>query len=315
MSIFNSIRAYLHLGATISEATVGTVNAAEKRFLCAQKKDALLMLALNTVEKGVTVETIAERPVIVSLTTHGKRLYEVPMTIESIMQGTVKPNRIILWLDKDVEGDTLPVLLDKQRERGLEILYNKRNIRSFTKLIPTLRLCPDAIIVTIDDDMFYQPDMLEGLLVAHKKYPYDVLANRVDTIVLGSDGKPITCLKWKLFQKPKDISPLNVALGVEGVLYPPNAFDGEVLNEEVFLSICPTADDLWFKAMELKAGTGVRHVYTHYERGGGAIPNIDTQDVGLMYINENVNDCRNDIQLKEVFARYDLFDRLRCCQL
>lgn len=311
MSLFNSIRAFFHLGATISEATRGLVTVAEKRLLCALKKDALQTLTLNAVNKGVTAETIAECPVIVSLTTHGKRLYEVHMTIESIMQGTIKPNRIILWLDKDVEGQPLPVLLEKQRERGLEILYNQRNIRSFTKLIPTLRLCPDAIIVTIDDDMFYQPDMLEGLLKAHQMYPNDVLANRVDTIVLGSDGKPLTCLKWNLFQKPKEPSPLNVALGVEGVLYPPNSFDDEVLNEEVFMSICTTADDLWFKAMELKAGTEVRHVYTHYEKGGGTIPNLDVQDVGLQQINENVNDVRNDIQLEKVLTMYDLYGKLQ----
>lgn len=310
MNLFNSIRAYLHLGATISEATTGTVVAVEKRLFCAMKKEALQMLTLNAVSKGVTEKTIAERPVIVSLTTHGKRLYEVPMTIESIMQGTIKPNRIILWLDKDVEEKPLPVLLEKQKKRGLEVLYNQRNIRSFTKLIPTLRLCPDAIIVTIDDDMFYQPDMLEGLLKVHQIYPDDVLANRVDTIVLGSDGKPLTCLKWNLFQKPVEPSPLNVALGVEGVLYPPNSFDEEVLNEDVFMSICPTADDLWFKAMELKAGTKVRHVYTHYEKGGGAIPNLEVQDIGLQYINENVNDVRNDIQLNKVLETYDLFDRL-----
>lgn len=310
MEILNSIKGYLHLGATITTATSGMINEARHRLYCALKKDTLCRLAIDTTRKGVSQNVIADYPVIVSLTTHGKRLYEVHLTIESIMQGTIKPNRIILWLDDDLEGETLPITLQQQQERGLEIRYNKK-IRSYQKLIPTLRLWRDSIIVTIDDDMFYQPDMLEGLLVAHKKYPYDVLANRVDTIVLGSNGKPITCLKWNLFQKPTNISPLNVALGVEGVLYPPNAFDDEVLNEDVFLSICPTADDLWFKAMELKSGTGVRHVYTHYERGGGAIPNIDTQDIGLVRINENVTDCRNDIQLDEVLTRYNLFDRLR----
>lgn len=310
MEILKSIQSYLHIGATITRATEGLINVAEHRLYCVMKKDSLHRVAIEAMETGIIHDKIAEKPVIVSLTTHGKRLHEVYLTIESIMQGTIKPNRIILWLDKDVEKRPLPLMLRRQQERGLEILYNERNIRSFTKLIPTLRLCPDAIIVTIDDDMFYQPDMLEGLLNAHKMYPNDVLANRVDTIVLGSDGKPLTCLKWKLFQKPKDILPLNVALGVEGVLYPPHAFDDEVFNEDVFLSICSTADDLWFKAMELKAGTGVRHVYTHYERGGGAIPNLTLQDIGLQQINENVNDCRNDIQLNAVLERYNLFDRL-----
>ena len=167
------------------------------------------------------------------------------------------------------------------------------------------------MIVTIDDDMFYQPDMLEGLLTAYEAHPHDVLAYRVDTIALGSDGKPITCLKWNYYQRPTETNPLNVALGVEGVLYPPNSFDEEVLNEKVFLSICPTADDLWFKAMELKAGTRVRHVYTHYEKGGGTIPNLEVQDVGLQYINENVNDCRNDVQFEKVLDKYNLYEKLK----
>lgn len=310
MEILESIHAYFHLCATIANSTEDSVKRAEDRLYCTMKKDALHKAALETTRKGVTHEKLAEYPVIVSLTTHGKRLYEVYLTIESIMQGTVIPNRLILWLDDELKDVSLPIVLKKQQERGLEIRYNKK-IRSYQKLIPTMRLCHDSIIVTIDDDMFYQPDMLEGLLVAHEKYPYDVLANRVDTIVLGTDGRPLTCLKWKIFQKPKNISPLNVALGVEGVLYPPNSFDEEVLNDQVFLSICPTADDLWFKAMELKAGTGVRHVFTHYERGGGAVPNLWLQDIGLKHINENVNDCKNDRQFEEVLSRYDLFDKLK----
>ena len=309
MDIFKSIRSYLHFCATIAGTTEDSVCRAEARLYSTLRKNELNRNALETTSRGVIDNQIAEHPVIVSLTTHGKRLYEVYLTIESIMQGTLKPNRIILWLDDDMEGKILPLLLRKQQERGLEVMYN-RKIRSYQKLIPTLYLCPDAIIVTIDDDMFYQPDMLEGLLNAHKVYPDEVLANRVDTIVLDSDGKPLSCLKWKYFQKPKNISPLSVALGVEGVLYPPHSLDEEIFNEEVFLSICPTADDLWFKAMELKSGTGVRHVYTHYERGGGAIPNLELQDVSLQNINENYEDCRNDIQLAEVFEKYDLYQFL-----
>lgn len=309
MKILKKLHAYLHLCATISSTTERSIKMAEERIYSSLRKEELHKDAMNSTKKGVTQNKIAEYPVIVSLTTYGKRLYEVYLTIESIMQGTVIPNRIILWLDDDLEGTDLPVVLKMQQKRGLEIFYNKK-IRSYQKLIPTLRLCPDSIIVTIDDDMFYQPDMLEGLLKAHKSDPRVVLAYRVDTIVLGSDKTPITYLKWKYFQKPKDVSPLNVALGVEGVLYPPNSFDDEVLNEEIFLSICPTADDLWFKAMELKSGTGVRHVYTHYERGGGAIPNWGIQDESLQKINENMNDCKNDEQLKKVFARYGLYDKL-----
>lgn len=310
MRLLQSIHSYLHLNATIADGTKGIVQAMERRVYCTLKKEMLQRYALDTTKEGISHDLIAECPVIVSLTTYGKRLYEVFLAIESIMQGTILPNRIILWISKEYENSPLPVTLKNQIKRGLEVRYCK-DVRSYTKLIPTLREFPNSVIVTIDDDMFYQPDMLEGLLNAHKENAHDVLANRVDTIVLGPDGKPITCLKWKYYQKPTEISSLNVALGVEGVLYPPNSFDEEVFNEQVFLSICPTADDLWFKAMELKAGTGVRHVYTHYEKGGGAIPNWELQDMGLQYINENVNDCRNDVQFEKVLEKYNLYDKLR----
>ena len=310
MGFLQSIYTYLHLSASIADATKGIVNALERRVYCFLKKEALHGYSVETTRKGVSHDVIADNPVIVSLTTHGKRLYEVYLTIESIMQGTVLPNKIILWLSEEYKNSPLPITLRNQMKRGLEVRYC-RDVRSYTKLIPALREFPDSVIITIDDDVFYQPDMLEGLLNAHAIYPNDVLANRVDEIVLGSDGKPITCLNWNIFQKPKGVSPLNLALGVEGVLYPPNSFDEEVLNEQVFLSICPTADDLCFKAMELRAGTNVRHVYTHYERGGEIIPNIGTQDIGLQYINENVNDCKNDSQFAKVLDRYNLYGKLK----
>lgn len=310
MGILQSIHSYLHLTATVADATKGIIEALERRVYCSLKKEMLHKVSMETTREGITYDTIAECPVIVSLTTYGKRLYEVYLAIESIMQGTVLPNKIVLWLSNEYTNAHLPITLQNQMKRGLDVRFC-RDIRSYTKLIPALREFPDCIIVTIDDDIFYQPDMLEGLLNAHKVYPHDVLANRIDTMVLDSNGRPVTCLNWNIFQKPTDASPLNFALGVEGILYPPGAFDDEVFNEEVFLSICPTADDVWFKAMELKAGTGVRNVYTHYERGGGIIPNLELQDTGLQVINTNVNDCKNDAQIEKVLDRYNLYGKLK----
>ena len=45
---------------------------------------------------------------IVSLTTYEPRLYETYLAIESIMQQTVKANRIILWLPDSLKTTTLP---------------------------------------------------------------------------------------------------------------------------------------------------------------------------------------------------------------
>ena len=54
---------------------------------------------LHLHEPGVTDTKYGDHDIIVSLTTYGKRIYEVAVTIESIMEQTMKANRIILWID------------------------------------------------------------------------------------------------------------------------------------------------------------------------------------------------------------------------
>jgi hypothetical protein len=44
-------------------------------------------------------------------------------------------------------------------------------------------------------------------------------------------------------------------IGKYGVLYPPGALHPDVADAERFLALAPTADDIWFKAMALRAGT------------------------------------------------------------
>ena len=131
------------------------------------KYDELTTKALSYSENGITKEQYGDSQIIVSLTTHGKRIYDVHATIESIMQGSVRPNRIILWISEDYRNTILPLTLQKQQKRGLEIEYCK-DIRSYTKLIYALKKYPDASIVTIDDDIIYPHDLLEHLVNAHR---------------------------------------------------------------------------------------------------------------------------------------------------
>ena len=39
--------------------------------------------------------------------------------------------------------------------------------------------------------------------------------------------------------------------GNAGVLYPPKCFHSDVLNSKVFMKLCPSTDDIWFKVMSL----------------------------------------------------------------
>ena len=60
-----------------------------------QKKCILEQNILYNKEVGISKTKYCDHGIIVSLTTYGKRLYEVHLAIESIMEQTMKANRII----------------------------------------------------------------------------------------------------------------------------------------------------------------------------------------------------------------------------
>ena len=176
-------------------------------------------LALNCQESGVSdTAYFSNKEVIVSLTTYGNRLYEVYLTIESIMQQTVKPNRIILWLQDDLQNTTLPIMLQKQMARGLAIGFCK-DMKSYKKLIPSLHKFPDDIIVTIDDDIIFSVDMLENLLISYQKNPQYVHTNRAHIMKVLDEGTFDKYLNWKLDTKQVGMSPLCFPTGGAGTLW------------------------------------------------------------------------------------------------
>lgn len=269
-----------------------------------ERAQQLTNLALSSREKGVIEGTMGGTEIIVSLTTHGRRLYEVYLGIESIMQGSVKPTRIVLWLSKDLQASPLPQTLLNQIDRGLLIKYTE-DIGPYTKLIPALKEYPDSVIVTIDDDILYPFDTLEMLVSAYRKQPKCIVANRVMDITLDKLGHPTSLPTWKELEDKDRISKFNFFEGVGAVLYPPHCFTAEVLDKSVFSEICPTADDVWFNCMALLSRTSVVPANHHYSRFPLLI-NESVQDSALWRINSRTTNTLNDNQLRAVMEKYNL---------
>lgn len=265
---------------------------------------------LNDSDCGVTDERYGEHEIIVSMTTFGSRIYEVALTIETLMRQTLKPNRIILWLsEEEFRNVQLPKSLAKMRDRGLEINYCK-DIRSYKKLIPTLKMFPDAVVITVDDDVLYDYDVVEKLVMAHLHKPNVIFCNRKHKIRLDEKGSVLPYNQWLWDDPDLSESVFNMPTGVGGILYPSDCFDDDVFDENVFMDICRYADDIWFKAMALKKGFSAQKVYTHDKRGRDYIVNSVTQSSGLFTFN-TMGPCLNDQQFKDVFSKYNLIEKLR----
>lgn len=267
--------------------------------------DRLTQSAIHSSENGVSPDRIINNELIVSLTSFGNRIHEVYLTIESIMQGTIKPNRIVLWLGEENRNTVLPIVLQNQIKRGLEIRFCK-DIRSYTKLIPSLKSFPEACIVTIDDDVIYEPDLLEHLVNSYNENPDVVSACRIHKMLKDNTGKLCGYMSWKHFCYDDQPSFLNFLTGNGGVLYPPHSFPQEVFNEDVFLSICKYADDVWFHAMLVLNGTKVKKAFSHSKNGQDYLSNESENEMTLF----SGNAKRNDEQIKAVFEKYDLYKKI-----
>ncbi len=219
---------------------------------------------------------------IISLTSYPARINTVHQVIESLLNQTKKADKIILWLAPEQfpngEAD-LPENLLRLKECGLTIDWY-HDIRSYKKLIPTLRKYPNELIVTVDDDLIFKPTMLEKLYRSYKKYPNDINSHRVTKFVYKRD-KFKTIAGGKKHYRGAHY--LNKLTGGAGTLYPPKCFYKDILNEDLILKLAPTNDDQWFWLMAVMNGVGVRvvkdkEIDLHYTDG--------SQEFALCLIND-----------------------------
>ena len=265
--------------------------------------------AFESMECGVSLK-YGDSDVVISLTTYSKRINQVHIVVESLFRQTQQANRIILWLAKEeFSDDTIPLILKKQIDRGLEIKYCE-DIKSYKKLLPVLSLTPDSTIITVDDDYIYPLKFVENLLKIHFRYPQSVCYYTGNRISFDSRGTLKPYVKWKEAKELESIpSLLNFSFGAGGVLYPPHTFGSEIFNIEYVKKNIPKADDVWFKAMSLLNNITYVRVPLQESFDDKFVLLEDAQDIALYH--DNVEKGENDNQLSKVFEDYKLYDILR----
>lgn len=115
-----------------------------------------------------------DKQLIVSLTSWSKRIGNIPIVLDTIFAQTVQPDAIVINLSLD-EFPTreLPANVQSYIDAYDRIHVNwvVHDTRVWKKFLPTLLLYPDALILTIDDDILYPTTMIEDFMRAHAKYP------------------------------------------------------------------------------------------------------------------------------------------------
>lgn len=220
------------------------------------KKHSVNFVFKEVTESGVTKDKRNPK-LIVSLTTFPARINTVYKTITTLMQQTLKPDEIVLWLaDSQFPDRKLPDNLTRLEQFGLSIKWCE-DIKSFKKLIPSLREYPDDIIVTADDDIFYPANFLESLYGEYLKNPEFIHANRAFLIKRFLNKYSMNARSY-IYDSTYLPGFKNEFMTGYGTLFPPKSLHPDVLNSEIFMKIIPTNDDLWFWGMAVKNGTKIK---------------------------------------------------------
>lgn len=239
------------------------------------------------------------RPLVVTLTSYPPRFPHLGKTLRSLLDQTVAPDSVILWL-AHADIDKLPGDVLALEAHGLEI-RGCDDLRSYKKLIPALRDDPNRYFVTADDDVYYPPDWLAGLVESARAHPSEVIAWRAHIALLDEDGGFLPYRKWILATdrtRVTDPAQRLFPTGVGGILYPPHCFAGDIDREDLFLALAPHGDDIWFFWQARAGGTQYRRVPAWFD----IVEWPSTQGVAL-YENNMMGDG-NDRQIAAVAAHY-----------
>jgi hypothetical protein len=167
----------------------------------------------------------------------------------------MKPDIIFLCLAKEEAKDEseLPSSVQELKKYGIQFFFADDNLKPHKKYFYAIKNYPNSIVITVDDDVIYDQNLVSDLYASFIQYPAAVSARRVHKMVKDENNHLLPYNKW-LYEYKKETEP-SFALfttGVGGVLYPPGILPPETFNIEKIKELCLDADDVWLKFMELK---------------------------------------------------------------
>ena len=205
-----------------------------------------------------------EVPIIVSISHNNENFNNLELSLYSLLNQTVCPDKIILWLDSTYELSDLPYEITRYTKNGLEIRFSE-NLNTYTKLINPIKENKNSIIVTAETNIYYPKNWLEKLYHSYISKPQDIHVNRVHRLALA-DNNILPFKMWKKYFKEErsgyDYFPDNAG----GILFPPKCFVSEVFRNDLYNKFVPNSYNIWIWCMSVISGKKIRLVKSHIKK-------------------------------------------------
>lgn len=233
--------------------------------------------------------------VIISLATYNRRLPKIKQTLPMIISQKCPYKKIIINVQDDCNNDEFRQFEEfKKLSDKIEVVKRPAKWRALNKIIYTYREYPDDIIITCDDDIFYDDYLFSALLDMHTKHPECIIAHEINPVIIENDGKIRTpiCVEPKLLQ-------VEFGKYMTGCcLFPPHIFDGSSIridDYDRFIELTDGVnDEIWLWTLSTLLGVqciGLNYTYS-FDLDCAAMP---PEDFALSNINGK----------KDVIAEFD----------
>ena len=255
----------------------------------------------NMLSKAPVVDSSSE--VVICVATQPSRAKVAFLAVESMVFGSVKPKRLMLWVDDAGLSKNLPASLRRLVKRGLEVRVSE-SFGPHTKYYPYVASedRDNCALVLADDDTLYPREWLRVLVDEWRNRPFEVHCHRAQVMRMEGPGRIAPYAAWPNTSSRRP-SLAHFATASSGVIYPPHFLKTVRDEGAVFMECCPRADDVWLHRLSLRAGIGVSQV----QDVAANFPVIPGTDRGGLAA-RNVEGGENDVQIS---LTYDATDRGR----
>lgn len=161
----------------------------------------LVVIAIGPLETYRVAKTIrhANQRIVVSLTTTPYRIDRLKTNLDSILNQSIKPDKIYLNVPYNFKRANLEYVIPEWIKNYRTVVINRcEDYGPLTKLAPTLQqeLASDTIIITLDDDVEYQPHLIRDL-VKHAMLNPQVAVTPMNALInYDRDNKIIRDIYW-----------------------------------------------------------------------------------------------------------------------
>lgn len=237
----------------------------------------------------------------ISLTSWHPRLPELPLVLLTLLNQTLRPKEIVVWLTMEDEATLVGTV--KERFEAFGVRFPVCNdFKQHKKWLPMIEEGHPEPFVICDDDIIYPKEWFAALVAEDRPDAY--VGGKCHSITFGPGNTVNPYSAWnKQIRTDGQPSHHTFITGCGGGVIHPERISKYFLNRTEMFKLCPKSDDIWLKAAHL--AQGIPCYKTYYSFPCLELPGADESGLAA----SNVDQGGNDRQIQNLDQYFSMIPR------